>query len=266
MANFRSWKTYMLRLIDRLTVIHEMQGPFLDAGCGCGDVSLHFARRGWTGTAVDFSDAAVQEAAERLCEFQSVAVIQGDLLDRELSPVRTIVLMDVIEHVRDDEALLRRLADRLLPGGHLVVTVPVNPAEWRWDDEFYGHYRRYVREEFIELIERSGLHALSIWDCSFPLFWGMRRVYTGILRDRDGPGRTLGDRTKCSSQRSAWSFSPLSAWIDRLILATRLYQVQYPFRTGRWGCEILLVAGRPFVEAQVADDLVDANSRLGAVV
>jgi hypothetical protein len=80
------------------------------------------------------------------------------------------------------------------------------------DDEFYGHYRRYVREDFTAMIERSGLSVLSVWDCSFPLFWGMRRVYTAVLRDRAGTVRTLDDRTRCSSQRSAWSFSPVSAW------------------------------------------------------
>ena len=243
----------MLRLIDRLAVIHGMQGPFLDAGCGSGDVSLHLARSGWTGTAVDFSDVAVVESSERLREHQTVSVIHGDLLDLELSPARTVVLMDVIEHVQDDDTMLRRLSDLVLPGGHLVVTVPVNPAEWRWDDEFYGHYRRYVREDFTAMIARSGLSVLSVWDCSFPLFWGMRRVYTAILRDRDGPVRSLGDRTKRSSQRSAWNFSPASAWIDSFIMATRLYHVQYPFRRGPWGCEILLVAGKPEVAASVMD-------------
>ncbi len=245
MANFRSWKTYMLRLIDRLAVMHGMQAPFLDAGCGSGDVSLHLANRGWAGNAVDFSDEAVLEAVQRLRDHRIVSVVRGNLLALELSPAKTVLLMDVIEHVRDDETLLRRLSDLVLPGGHLVVTVPVNPTEWRWDDEFYGHYRRYVREDFTAMIERSGLQVLSVWDCSFPLFWGMRRVYTAILRERDGPVRTLDDRTKCSSQRSAWNFSPVSAWIDGLIMATRLYYVQYPFRHGRWGCEILLVAGKP---------------------
>ncbi len=248
MANFRSWKTYMLRLIDRLAVIHQMQGPFLDAGCGSGDVSLHLARRGWAGSAVDFSDEAVREAAERLREHRSVSVVHGDLLELELSSAKTVLLMDVIEHVRDDETLLRRLSDLVLPGGHLVVTVPVNPTESRWDDEFYGHYRRYVRDDFTAMIERSGLNVLSVWDCSFPLFWGMRRVYTAVLRDRNRPLRTSDDRTKCSSQRSAWNFSPVSAWIDWLILTTRLYHAHFPFRRGRWGCEILLVARKPEME------------------
>jgi SAM-dependent methyltransferase len=242
MANFKAWKIYMLHLIDRLVEEHRLQGPFIDAGCGSGDVSVHFAERGWPGTAVDFSADAVKETAQRLSSYPNVRARQGDLFELELPLARTIFLMDVIEHVKEDEAFVGRVARSLAPGGHVVVTVPVNPPEWRWDDEFYGHYRRYVKPEFCQMLERSGFEVLSMWDCSFPLFWLMRRVYTRFF-----PKPAMGEgapeeRTKVSAQQSAWDCSHVSDWIDRIFSSTRLYLVHYPFRKGPWGCEILLVA------------------------
>jgi SAM-dependent methyltransferase len=56
------------------------------------------------------------------------------------------LLMDVLEHVPDDRAVLREAASHLAPGGHVFITVPA--GEWLFSahDRFLGHYRRYSRE------------------------------------------------------------------------------------------------------------------------
>ena len=40
----------------------------------------------------------------------------------------TVVLLDVLEHIEDDVALLARLGARLGPGGHLILKVPAMPC------------------------------------------------------------------------------------------------------------------------------------------
>ena len=56
----------------------------------------------------------------------------------------TIILWDVLEHIDDDAAALRTIERLLRPGGRLLIAVPSNPREWRGDDDFYGHFRRYT--------------------------------------------------------------------------------------------------------------------------
>jgi SAM-dependent methyltransferase len=53
------------------------------------------------------------------------------------------LLMDVLEHVPDDRAVLREAARHVAPGGHVFLTVPA--GEWLFSahDRFLGHYRRY---------------------------------------------------------------------------------------------------------------------------
>lgn len=242
MANFKGWKLYMLFLIDRLVDEHGMTGPFLDAGSGAGDVSLHFARKGWSGTAVDFSEVAAARTREALAGHPRVDVRHGDLFELSIPPASTVLLMDVIEHVRDDDGFLRNLSRSVAHGGHLVITVPTEPHEWRWDDEFYGHYRRYRREEMRALLERNGFRVVSEWDCSWPLFWLMRRVYTRLFEKPLEAGESPEERTRKSTQQSAWDYSRVSHWIDRVFEWTRLYLVHYPFRRGRLGCEVLVAA------------------------
>lgn len=242
MANFKSWKRYMLFLIDRFVEEHKLESPFLDAGCGAGDVALHFAARGWNGFAVDFSEDAVQLVEPRFNRTRSVRLMHADLMHIEVPPVKTIFLLDVIEHVKHDSELLLKMGELLSPGGYLVATVPVDPREWRWDDAFYGHYRRYTREDLHALFKRNGYEVVCDWDCSFPLFWLMRRVYTRLIRKEEFEHLSPEERTKVSTCQSAWDYSILSSLIDSLFLKIGLGYFHYPFRKLPWGCESLLLA------------------------
>jgi SAM-dependent methyltransferase len=56
------------------------------------------------------------------------------------------LLMDVLEHVPDDRAVLREAAAHVAPGGHVFITVPAGAWLFSAHDRFLGHYRRYSRE------------------------------------------------------------------------------------------------------------------------
>jgi 2-polyprenyl-3-methyl-5-hydroxy-6-metoxy-1,4-benzoquinol methylase len=68
----------------------------------------------------------VAEAAERAREhYEAVHVGPAEQLVEELDgPFDTIVAYDVLEHLVDPWAVLRRLRDLAAPGGHLHVSVP----------------------------------------------------------------------------------------------------------------------------------------------
>jgi len=82
-------------------------------------------------------------------------------LDDAAEGVDLAVLMDVLEHVDDDEALLRAAAERVRPGGSVFVTVPAFQWLWRGHDEFLGHKRRYTLPEVEALVRQAGLVVVS---------------------------------------------------------------------------------------------------------
>ena len=57
-----------------------------------------------------------------------------------------VLYMDVLEHIKDDAAELARAADRLRPGGSLIVLAPALPWLYTPFDKAIGHYRRYTRK------------------------------------------------------------------------------------------------------------------------
>jgi 2-polyprenyl-3-methyl-5-hydroxy-6-metoxy-1,4-benzoquinol methylase len=68
------------------------------------------------------------------------------------------LMLDVLEHVADDEAFLRSVADEhLAPGGKLLFSVPAWPALYSAHDVRLGHCRRYTPAKAARLLQRCGL-------------------------------------------------------------------------------------------------------------
>ncbi|MEP7276149.1 MAG: class I SAM-dependent methyltransferase [Betaproteobacteria bacterium] len=212
MANFLPLKHHMFYCLDRFIERYGMHDPFLEVGCGRGDVSAYLAAKGWSGTAIDFSDVAVTQAAGRLADFSRVTVAKQSLAD-VTGTYASILLWDVLEHIEDDREALRLIEQRLAPGGYLLLAVPSNPREWRWDDDFYGHVRRYTTDELGAKLAAAGMPALAFWDFTFPIFWAMRRVYTRIRAPRRG-GEDRASATRASASVNAWDLPVVSKVLE----------------------------------------------------
>jgi len=65
-------------------------------------------------------------------------------------------MFEVLEHVPDDEGLLRELARITRPGGHLVLTVPLGMKHYCSFDRYMGHVRRFEPDELRSKVERAG--------------------------------------------------------------------------------------------------------------
>lgn len=68
-----------------------------------------------------------------------------------------VLMMDVLEHVADDLALLREYSGPMKPGGHILITVPAFQFMWSGHDQFLSHYRRYTLEGIEEIVRNAGL-------------------------------------------------------------------------------------------------------------
>ena len=55
----------------------------------------------------------------------------------------TVLYIDVLEHIEDDQTEVARVGQHLTPGGHLVVLAPAHQALYTPFDAAIGHFRRY---------------------------------------------------------------------------------------------------------------------------
>ena len=68
----------------------------------------------------------------------------------------SVLLSNVLEHLKDDAAAVRNLRTVLAPGGRLVVLVPALPVLFGSLDEAVGHHRRYVPTTLRRVLTQNG--------------------------------------------------------------------------------------------------------------
>jgi SAM-dependent methyltransferase len=115
--------------------------PVLDIGCGEGGALKSLIERGCLGTGVEISEQRYAKAESHLRddiqEGRAVLVredIFGIETERDFKDrFQLVLLKDVIEHLPDQEQLLRQLRDLLQPGGILFISFPP------WHMPFGGH-------------------------------------------------------------------------------------------------------------------------------
>lgn len=93
-----------------------------------------------------------------------------------------VLLMDVLEHAKDDRALLGSVAARCEGTNYFFLTAPAFMSLWSSHDEFLGHHRRYTLRELTETAEKAGLVVTSsyyLYGAIFPAVWLVRRFQGG---------------------------------------------------------------------------------------
>lgn len=228
MANFQPLQNYILYCIDKLIADYSLKDPFLDIGCGRGDIASFLAKKQWEGVAIDTSNKAVAVAHKTLRPYSKyVEVFKKDLFE-EKRTYNTVFLLDVLEHLKDDIGALNHISTILFDKGNLVLLVPSNMKFWKWDDRFYGHFRRYEPANLVTLLEKTGFCVRELLDCTYPLFWVMREFYTRmVFRPSESSEEVL---TSMSAIHRSWESGFLSKPLDKsAILWKPLFLFQYHF-------------------------------------
>jgi SAM-dependent methyltransferase len=114
----------------------------VDVGCGTGANIAGFSGA-YRCMGMDESARAIELARARYTGVEYMCAADLRAHREQLQAASAVLLMDVLEHVEDDFAMLSDLLSVLRPGAHLLITVPADPTLWTVHDESFGHWRRY---------------------------------------------------------------------------------------------------------------------------
>ena len=90
-----------------------------------------------------------------------------------------VIMMDVLEHIEDDYAILEDIKDRLGENAFFFITVPAFMSVWSSHDVYLGHYRRYTIPMVKKLLTGTKCQIdqqYYIYGSIFPLVWLVRRL------------------------------------------------------------------------------------------
>lgn len=107
-------------------------------------------------------------------------------------PFDVISMLDVLEHIEDDQRALEVVRSLLAPDGRLILTVPALPALYSDHDRALHHFRRYTQRTLTDVIEGAGLRVrrISYWtSLLLPLLVAQRSLSKAraVLRPNPNP-------------------------------------------------------------------------------
>jgi len=221
-AGAANWKKYL-----KTELSPYLGETVLEVGAGLGGTTAFLcgepARR-WvclepdTGLAAELVSRIAGKTLPATCEALNGTIADlgpGDRFD-------TILYVDVLEHISDDAAELRRAAQRLRPGGRLIVLSPAHQKLFSEFDREIGHFRRYSRNSLAAL-KPEGLE-------------------TRRLDYLDSAGLLASSANRLLLRRALPTPEQIALWDRLLVPASRLLDPLLRYRLGK---SVLAVWARP---------------------
>lgn len=149
---WRARRRFVLRRLGELAARRPLK-RILDVGCGDGLFFDELSRFGepW---GVEPDAGLVDPKGKRA---ERIRVVPFEDFPRDERGYDMILMLDSLEHMKDDAAALRQAFGLLAPGGFLFLTVPALPSLWSVHDEANRHYRRYTRASLGAALQGAGL-------------------------------------------------------------------------------------------------------------
>lgn len=155
-AHAQCWKHYFTAIISPF-----IRGDVVEVGAGIGsNTNLLISNsqpRSWLAIEPD------QNQAKVLANTIAVPSRCGTVFDLPLHEYDTVLYIDVLEHIKNDREELIRAAERLRPGGHIVVLAPAHMYLYSQFDRSIGHFRRYQRADLEQLTPPACEIEMSIY-------------------------------------------------------------------------------------------------------
>jgi len=203
-------QNYMRWLISQFTPF--LYGRILETGLGHGGYVDQLSPFGeYSG--IDIDESSVKEAKAANPGF---SFYQGDICKRStfdqlgLNSFDSVVSINVLEHIEQDNEALSNLVDALNPGGHLMLSLPA--LNWLYNDldRLAGHYRRYTRSMLLSRIADLPVQVVKL--CYFNPVVGIGWWVNVLLRHNDLDAESVNTQIRLFDKFAV----PLSRLIDPL--------------------------------------------------
>lgn len=145
-----------------------LKGDILEVGCGIGNFTKILVRYGKV-TAIDIADDYIEETQSKVNS--SVSVGLGNIETGKVffgdKKFDCVVCINVLEHIKNDNAALENLTNYLKPGGRLILLVPSHQFLYTAIDKALNHFRRYDKNQLKKRISERGIQVVALSRLNF---------------------------------------------------------------------------------------------------
>lgn len=149
-ADRHPWELSRAQNILKLVPIDR---NFTYVDVGAGDVYFASKVAGLSGGKVFAVDSEYKTAESK----EGNVTCYRDLSSVRDNSVDCLIMMDVLEHVENEDEFLKLALGKLKQDGKLILTVPAMQFLFSSHDVFLKHYRRYSRSRLLKVLRRHPL-------------------------------------------------------------------------------------------------------------
>ncbi|MDP2684408.1 MAG: class I SAM-dependent methyltransferase [bacterium] len=150
----------------------------LEIGCGNGTLLGELTKVGKRVKGIESNPEIISLAKKINANLNIVQGFAEDLDGILTEKFDNILMIDVVEHIEDDDGLLIRLGKFLEDSGELIIFVPAYQSLYGKRDKEIGHYRRYNKKTLRILIESNGFEVVKM------NYWNMLGILPYIISEK----------------------------------------------------------------------------------
>ena len=90
----------------------------------------------------------------------------------------TITIIDVLEHIKNDNLMINKIHDHLNASGRIIITVPAFQFLFGKRDKSHGHYRRYNKKLLIQKLLSSNFRIIQI------RYWNFLGIFPYLFSEK----------------------------------------------------------------------------------
>ncbi len=158
-----------------------IEAPLLEFGSGIGNISELLRSY----TPLCLTDTDERMLAHLTDKFSHMNDVSVDFLDITQPPpeqlvgsFQSVIGINVLEHIEDDEKALFHLGKLLKPSGRLLLLVPAKQWAYTELDKQLGHFRRYEKKELGVKLAKASFHIEKLY------FFNIVGLLSWIMRDK----------------------------------------------------------------------------------
>lgn len=150
-------------------------GSMIELGCGNGSVARYLEEKK---ISVEGGDGSLD--CLRMCRQKTKMALYHIDCNRTPFPDETydvVGAFDLLEHLENEDVALKEINRVCKKGGLAIITVPAKKCLWSNFDIFFGHKKRYEKEELAKAVTAAGFTIKRItyfMAIIFPIIWAMR--------------------------------------------------------------------------------------------
>lgn len=131
-----------LTMVDTIRALIPGAGAALELGAGHGGDALWLAREGWTVTALDVAQTALDRIAAHAAEqgfSNRVRTVRCDATTQPLPEGPFDLAFGSFFYAPERDSIWRRAAKTVIPGGALIIVDHGSSAPWSWNPTSHAH-------------------------------------------------------------------------------------------------------------------------------